>query len=73
MENGVDAVFPRKFLRSGGSRDRRHLVDGRLEALDPARQALGRSAQALLEPLSDSPQKGLLRAMAQYLVEDRQS
>jgi geranylgeranyl diphosphate synthase type II len=36
-------------------------------------RSLGTQAQGLLDPLPASPQKELLRAMAQYLVEERES
>ncbi len=46
---------------------------GALEAVQAHCRELGREAQAGLASLAESPQKALLQAMAQYLVEDRQS
>ncbi len=46
---------------------------GALAAVQAHCAHLGREAQAALEALPDSPQKELLRAMAQYLVEERES
>ena len=46
---------------------------GALEAVQGHCRSLGKEAQAKLEPLPPSPQRALLEAMAQYLVEDRES
>ncbi|MCZ6730777.1 MAG: polyprenyl synthetase family protein [SAR324 cluster bacterium] len=46
---------------------------GALEAVQAHCGRLGREAAALLEPLPQSPQKELLRAMADYLVQERES
>lgn len=46
---------------------------GALAAVQAHCAHLGREAQAVLEPLPASPQKALLRELAQYLVEERQS
>ena len=46
---------------------------GALEAVRAHCEKLGREAGALLEPLPASPQRELLRAMAQYLVRERET